>query len=503
MAEDYSEYVLSEEEKYNLLRRNTPYLRLDYFSNTVSFSQKKNVMRITVDDGKEYVSMFDAIQEEERIAWEQAHEQNQSIVAADETEDESLRNKELQENANDLAAFQKRFSIDRWEFDRRCDSFYLSHPDEKEEPLINVLSGAEITLPVGEGILDFIDADFEEAFKDVRGFLVFFWKLLPGEIHAILTQKQTESKPERKHILAPSTDTGEPYLVKTKTQTDVKKYFQYAMSMSFVKNLAFRSLYTAICPPVLSDDKNSLHGLYNYYAYLRSLQEEYLSLLEFCFDENYHPEILGNLKPEDRYALFRQIRQLPPPMFRRERISFQPDHTEEIHIDDNNAVHAFAEKFDFPEEKLNEILQNPVQMIREYEFHRVSDILSMEFSRMLETGVRLRKCKRCGKYFLMKGNYDTQYCSRIAPGETRKCQELAAQENYKRKAENNPALDIYGKYYRRYSARVKVHQIKPDAFRKWKYAAISQRNDCIDGKISVQELIDWMEAYFPNRQKMQ
>ena len=41
MAEDYSEYVLSEEEKYNLLRRNTPYLRLDYFSNTLSFLQKK------------------------------------------------------------------------------------------------------------------------------------------------------------------------------------------------------------------------------------------------------------------------------------------------------------------------------------------------------------------------------------------------------------------------------------------------------------------------------
>ena len=502
MAEDYSEYVLGEEEKYNLLRRNTPYLRLDYFSNTLSFSQKKNVMRITVDGGKEYVAMFDAIQEEEKIAQEQAHAQNQNVIAADEpAEDESMRKKELQENANDLAAFQKRFSIDRTKFKERSDSFYQSHPEEKEEPLINVLSGAEITLPVGEGILDFIDADFEEAFKEARGFITFFWKLLPEEIHAILTQRRNDTQQKEKHLLEPDAD--ELYLVKKKTQTDVKKYFQYAMSMSFVKDLAFRSLYTAICPPVLSDDKKILHGLYNYYAYLRSLQEEYLSLLEFCFDENYHPEILGRLKPEDRYALFRQIRHLPPPMFRRERISFQSDAVTETQIYDKGAVHAFAEEFDFPEDNLREILRTPVQMIREYEFHRVSDILSMEFSRMLETGVRMRKCKRCGKYFLMKGYYDTQYCSRIAPGETRKCQELAAQENYKRKAENNPALDIYSKYYRRYSARVKVNQIKPDAFRKWKYAAISKRNDCVDGKISVQELTDWMEAYFPNRQKKQ
>ena len=48
---------------------------------------------------------------------------------------------------------------------------------------------------------------------------------------------------------------------------------------------------------------------------------------------------------------------------------------------------------------------------------------------------------------------------------------------------------------------MKVNQIKPEAFRKWKYAAISKRNDCVDGKISVQDLTDWMEAYFPKRQK--
>ncbi|MBR0510374.1 MAG: hypothetical protein IJJ85_09670 [Clostridia bacterium] len=71
-------------------------------------------MRIMIDGEKEYVAMFDAIQEEEKIAQEQAHAQNQNVIAADEpAEDESPRKKELQENANDLAAFQKRFSIDK------------------------------------------------------------------------------------------------------------------------------------------------------------------------------------------------------------------------------------------------------------------------------------------------------------------------------------------------------------------------------------------------------
>lgn len=38
--------------------------------------------------------------------------------------------------------------------------------------------------------------------------------------------------------------------------------------------------------------------------------------------------------------------------------------------------------------------------------------------KMLEANVRFRKCKRCGKYSIMKGNYDANYCDRIAEGKT-------------------------------------------------------------------------------------
>ena len=48
----------------------------------------------------------------------------------------------------------------------------------------------------------------------------------------------------------------------------------------------------------------------------------------------------------------------------------------------------------------------------------------------------------------MKGNYDTNYCDRVAEGETRNCQELAAQENYKKKMADNAAIPLYQKYYK-------------------------------------------------------
>ena len=70
-----------------------------------------------------------------------------------------------------------------------------------------------------------------------------------------------------------------------------------------------------------------------------------------------------------------------------------------------------------------------------------------------------------------------------------------------KKMAENKALPIYRKYYRRYSARVKVNQIKQPEFKKWKYAALTKRDDCSNGKITVEEYIDWNEAYFPNRKR--
>ena len=75
---------------------------------------------------------------------------------------------------------------------------------------------------------------------------------------------------------------------------------------------------------------------------------------------------------------------------------------------------------------------------------------------MFEQDIRFRKCKCCCKYFIMKSNYNTNYCDRIAEGETRNCQDIMAIENYKKKVADKAAIKIYIKYYKRYSTRVKA-----------------------------------------------
>ena len=64
---------------------------------------------------------------------------------------------------------------------------------------------------------------------------------------------------------------------------------------------------------------------------------------------------------------------------------------------------------------------------------------------------------------------------------------------------DNAAIGLYQKYYKRYAARVRVRQIKEPDFKKWKYQAMSKRDDCTDGIITPEEFTEWMENSFPNR----
>ena len=71
--------------------------------------------------------------------------------------------------------------------------------------------------------------------------------------------------------------------------------------------------------------------------------------------------------------------------------------------------------------------------------------------------------------------------------------------NSMKKETVSQAVHIYSTYYKRYSAGVRVKQIRKDAFKRWKYLAIAKQDECSERKISVEEYIDWMESSFPNR----
>ena len=62
---------------------------------------------------------------------------------------------------------------------------------------------------------------------------------------------------------------------------------------------------------------------------------------------------------------------------------------------------------------------------------------------------------------------------------------------------DNAAIPLYSKYYKRYAARVRARQLKADAFQKWKYQAMTKRDECSDGKISFEKFDAWFDGSLP------
>jgi len=118
---------------------------------------------------------------------------------------------------------------------------------------------------------------------------------------------------------------------------------------------------------------------------------------------------------------------------------------------------------------------------------------------MLELDLRIKKCKNCGRCFILKGNYQTEYCDRIPESGTQTCQNIGATAKYTKKVKDSPALALFNRAYKRYHARLKVGSVKPDAFKNWRYEAVVMRDKCLSGEISTSEFMEWLDEYFDKR----
>ena len=502
MEKDYSEYQPTEYEKYISSRQGRAYIDLNLFHNTVRFDRNQRDMEISVDPCHEYAILLDDLRESE---WIETEGHPLPLYRNEEERLQYIRQVEEQNLDNKLtfARFLTRFQINRHQFDQDVRDIYEENPDVQKEPLNNVLSGAEITLPVGEGLLDFLYADFEKPYRDQIEFIA----LLKQFVAAGRDENEGRERTEAQRLPAA------PVKVRKQSQTIAERFYQYEDTMTHARALTYASLYSAICPPLFRDGGMHEKALRYYYTYLRSVQKEYLERVEFCFDEEYRPEMLGELDASARYCLYRHIKGWPSFFKQQDEVYFARTVTQEdikrhfsgqifrpIGIS-QETMDAFCAEFGIEPDYMKYFFATDHTLFRRTEFCTPADILELEFDKLIEIGARFRKCRRCGRYFLMKGNYDTNYCDTPAAGETKSCQELAAQENYKKRMEADEALPIYNKYYKRYSARVKVRQIKEADFKRWRYEAMQKRDACSRGEITPQELVDWMEAAFPNRKK--
>ena len=508
IIEDYSEYRQSEYERYKAIRSDQKTLKYNYYFNRVLYDRDEHILSIKTDHYKEFVSVYDLLEDKAKELSEKRGKTVLPDYLGQDEESEEFRQEDLRTNESVWENLNKKYQIDPGEIEYMQEMFYKEHPEIPQQPLINLLSGRIIDLRLGEGILDFVYADFESPLKKtLEGLSVFLYLQEIGENYR---NKQGIQKQ------APAVSK-----VLNKDQILTENYHAFLDSFQYVSQIAYAALYSAICPPLIKNSESQYFKETEAYGkYLMELQKEYRELLEFCYDEDYFPEVMGELTPSERYAVYRILHNYPSWTERTEMFSLShlqmsgsqmPYGMEKKEEQDRFVRYIRRNKTEFEKfAKKHHIspVQAQIYMAKtyyitvSYQISSVADMLQLEFTKMLEENIRFRKCKRCGRYFIMKGNYNTNFCDRIDPETGKTCKELGAIDNFKKKIADNAAIPLYQKYYKRYAARVKVRQIKEADFKRWKNEAVFRRDECCEGRISLEEYEEWLEGSFANRKKI-
>ena len=122
------------------------------------------------------------------------------------------------------------------------------------------------------------------------------------------------------------------------------------------------------------------------------------------------------------------------------------------------------------------------------------DLVHFILSRYLQANLRFRVCKFCGRYFGITGNTSVEYCSRLIDGSTKTCKEQGSFKLYEKRTMENPAVREYKRSYKAHNARIRYGSMSREEFNEWSREARQRRDDCIAGKISLEDFVEWLDS---------
>ena len=150
------------------------------------------------------------------------------------------------------------------------------------------------------------------------------------------------------------------------------------------------------------------------------------------------------------------------------------------------------------EYELLEILQNKKQVLSMSDTHKSNDLASICYALLEELSkipnYPIKKCQNCGMYFIPNAKTDEVYCD--YPKENSKFRrDLGAFQSYTERLKQNKAMGEYRRTYQQ-----KFMQVRKDKgntklvkdFDKWKKQAKEKINDMKKGKLTENEVYEWI-----------
>jgi len=217
--------------------------------------------------------------------------------------------------------------------------------------------------------------------------------------------------------------------------------------------------------------------------------------LEFCVD-GANNEQYRHLSPSGRLYIYEQWRKSKgeqPLYFETDTFSSRLVISEEVSTDEDFSIEELADKLKKQTPQIAEMTVLPTGWA----------LMRFEMMKMISLGVPIRKCANCGRYFILDGRSDIEYCSRPLadqPGKT--CQDVGALNKYMDKVHADPIRKEFHKAYKRNHSRVRVGTMTQAEFLEWSDEAREKRDQCIAGGMSKDEFMEWvnMDRRYAKRQ---
>lgn len=108
-------------------------------------------------------------------------------------------------------------------------------------------------------------------------------------------------------------------------------------------------------------------------------------------------------------------------------------------------------------------------------------------------------CGNCNKYFITP-KLNIVYCDREWANNLT-CKDVGAMNRHKEKAGDIPGEKEYWRVYKRYKYKADRKIISKSEFNQWNYMALELKQDCAEGKIKVDDMLQRIEV-FENRKKV-
>lgn len=126
-----------------------------------------------------------------------------------------------------------------------------------------------------------------------------------------------------------------------------------------------------------------------------------------------------------------------------------------------------------------------------YEISNLYQLLYLEVWSMVQDKVKIRKCRHCGKYFVV-ANRRIVYCDRVDESGMR-CSAAGYQEAFQKKMEDDEPLQIYHRAYKTHHARVRKGRMSKEAFQLWCDEAKLKLEKARAGELDIAHFQEWLK----------